>query len=157
MSRAYRITVKESDTRRLKAGDGARVKRLRASTRSLAAHYVRTVGAAHPSLQKLQSLLHFFPGLVVPLELRESSDLLMEAVAGRGGRAIIRMLDRLAALSRGGEPTWYARGFIISMATKLEHVRAACTLSKRALGARNRLRIAPGCGGHMQDTQGRHA
>lgn len=133
-TRCERLRRELRRLRRLSPGDGARVRKLRTETRKFSKDYERAMGAPHPALQKLLSLLHLFPGLVVPLELRESSDIIVRAAQGKRA-AIARMLERLGLLARGGEPTWYARGFIISMASSIDHVRAACSLSRRALGA----------------------
>jgi phosphoenolpyruvate carboxylase len=44
------------------------------------------------------------------------------------------MLKSLAVFSRGGDPKWYVRGFIISMASELKHLQIAAQLTKLALG-----------------------
>ena len=116
----------------LRAGDGARIARVRTEVQALAQEYVQEIGAAHPALSQLTRLLHMFPGMVEPLELRESSDIIVAAAAGAPA-AIKRMLHQLGAIARGGSPTWYARGFIISMASTVEHIRAACKLVDHAL------------------------
>jgi phosphoenolpyruvate carboxylase len=82
---------------------------------------------------RLEQLLYMFPTLVVPLELRESSDVLLAAARG-APTAIERMIRTLARISRGASPKLYARGLIISMASTIEHVRAATRLLNRNLG-----------------------
>ena len=114
--------------RQLTPGDGGRVARLRARLKGL-----RDV---HPAVSDLRLLLRVFPGLVIPLELRESSELLLEAARGEP-RAIARMVRWVRELSRGGDAKWYARGLIISMASSIEHVRAGCAVVRRELGALN--------------------
>lgn len=127
--------------RTLKTGDGAMVLKLQSSLRALEKSYIKTLGAVHPSLRRLQQVIKVFPALVVPLELRESSDMLM-LPPGRKKLAIEKMLDTVARLSKGAEPRWYARGFIISMAESLEHIHAAGKKQKAAFGAM-RLPIIP--------------
>jgi phosphoenolpyruvate carboxylase len=112
--------------KQVRPGDGARVARLRESLKSL--------NDIHPVIPDLRQLLRVFPGLVVPLELRESSDLLMEAARGKP-MAISRMVKRVAQISRGGDPKWYARGLIISMASEMEHIQAAARVVKKQMGA----------------------
>lgn len=114
-------------------GDGQRVKNFKVSLCSLVESYVKSVGSLHPELSELQQLLEIFPGLVVPLEFRESSDVLMSSPTGRG-LAIDRMLKRLAQISRGGEARWYACELIISMAESIDHIRAAAHLVKKNFG-----------------------
>ncbi len=109
----------------LRSGDGGRVLRLRSDLKRLP--------DVQPVIADLGLLLQIFPGLVVPVELRESSDLIEEAARGKPS-AISRMVARVGSLSRGGDPKWYARGLIISMASSLEHVRAAAKVVRRELG-----------------------
>ena len=53
------------------------------------------IGAENPSLLRLRTLTRMFPALVVPLELRESSEQVTDAVRGARG-PIVRMLETLA-------------------------------------------------------------
>ena len=64
----------------------------------------RAKAEAAEALRELRRLLHAFPALVVPLELRESSDVLMDEPKGRRTRAIDRMLTAVARVSAGGDP-----------------------------------------------------
>lgn len=116
-------------------GDGKKIRAVRAGLRQLRGDYEAELGSTHPELLRLSLILHTFPALVVPLELRESSDVLM-APAQRGRKiAIERMLDTIRTISTGGDPRWYARGFIISMAQSLEHIQAAAKKQLTAFGA----------------------
>ena len=139
-----------SKLRKISAGDGSKVARAKAVFHKLCTAYEREVHALHPSLLEGKRLFHVFPALVVPLELRESSDVLMgEEKAGKlvrptagklvrptaGKLAIERMLSRLALLSRGGDPRWYARGFIVSMTEKVEHLAKAEEKVRAAFGS----------------------
>ncbi|MGK5082104.1 phosphoenolpyruvate carboxylase [Bdellovibrionota bacterium FG-1] len=119
--------------RELKRGDGRRVGRLRT--------VLKGVTDFHPLAAELRLLLKVFPGLVVPLELRESSDLLCQAAEGKP-LAISRMMVKVRVLSEGGDPKWYARGLIISMASNMDHVRAAAAVVKKQWGS-IRLPIIP--------------
>ena len=57
--------------KRVRAGDGGRVRALGAHLRAMQRRYERAVGRPSPPLARLGRLLDVFPGLVVPLELRE--------------------------------------------------------------------------------------
>jgi phosphoenolpyruvate carboxylase len=115
------------------AGDGTRLCRFRRSLEQTARAYVDGIGAESPSLLRLRTLIRMFPALVVPLELRESSEQVTEAVRGARG-PIVRMLEALARISRGGDPLWYARGFIISMVSRIQEVNAGIRLVTRVFG-----------------------
>lgn len=118
---------------KLRAGDGARVTRFRRDLQSALVLYEREIGATHPSFGRLCRLLEVFPSLVVPLELRESAEIVREAAAGQT-TAIGGMLESLAVLSRGGDVRGYARGFILSMTCSSEDLEAGAKLVRRTLG-----------------------
>ena len=129
--KAIDITVRH--LKNLKTADGARIRKLRQDLGALSQFYRKEIGAIHPDLLRLHQLLHVFPGLVVPLELRESSDVLMSGQK-TPKLAIDRMLELLARVSRGGDPRWYARGFIVSMTNSLAHLQMADKKIRKALG-----------------------
>lgn len=119
--------------RHVNPGDAKGILRLKKEFKDLCQYYEKIIHELHPSLGEIKKLWHIFPALVVPLEFRESSDILMQSPSGKG-LAIFRMLKALARFSRGGDPKWYVRGFIISMASELEHMQIAARLTKLALG-----------------------
>lgn len=114
-------------------GDVGRIVKLRRAAAKFVSSYVEEVGCVHPALHELRSLLHIFPALVVPLEFREASDVLMGDPSGKS-LAIFRMLKTLGAIAKGGDPRWYVRGFIVSMTSEIEHLEAAAHLTEKALG-----------------------
>lgn len=114
--------------------DGKRIVQFRERMREFLHAYEDKMGALHASLIDVKSALHVFPALVVPIEFRESSDVLLSSPTGKG-LAIFAMLKRLAQISSGGHPRWYVRGLIVSMASELEHLQVAAGLVKQALGA----------------------
>jgi phosphoenolpyruvate carboxylase len=117
--------------RQVKAGDGRCIKDLRRLVRKFSLAYEKEVGAEHPGLRELERSLRIFPGFVVPLEFRESSDML----EGKESAAIFKMLKSLGEVARGGDPRWYVRGLIVSMSQNIEQIRRAGTLVRKALGA----------------------
>ena len=118
----------------VESGDGSRVLRVRKMVRTLLMQYTTSMGALHPRLLELKSLFHLFPALVVPLEFRESSDLLMGDPSGKS-LAIMRMLKTLKKVCGVQEPRWYVRGFIISMCSELEHLEMAASFVKKVFGS----------------------
>lgn len=118
----------------IRAGDGARVCKFREALHELILAYAKQIGSAHPELKRIKSGLHLFPGMVVPLELRESSEVLMADSKGKNHLAIDRMLALIGRIAQGGDPKWYARGLIVSMASSIEHLLAAEAKVRAALG-----------------------
>ena len=117
--------------REVSVGDGGRVRSFRKLVHQFKKQYEGEFGPTPLPLQRLRQLLHVFPGLVIPLELREDSGLLSKKLKMP---AIERMLMKVCELSQGGDPRWYAQGFIVSMTEKLEHLELAAALVNKTLG-----------------------
>lgn len=118
----------------VKAQDGKQVVKVRKLAHAFIVQYTADLGALHPRLLELKSLFHIFPALVVPLEFRESSDVLLSDPSGRS-LAIMRMLKTLKKLSGPHDPRWYARGFIVSMTSELKHLEAAADFVVKVFGS----------------------
>ena len=101
------------------AGDGARLVDLRAALEAARRRYLRCAGAEHPDLLRLVTLLDLFPGLVVPLELREERGLFGPDAP------IAAMLAAVRDVARGGDVGWYARGLVVSMASAARDILEA--------------------------------
>ena len=117
------------DLRTVTFGDGRRLALLRRALARLAARYTDRLGHSHPRLDDLRLLLDRFPGLVVPLELREER--------GRFDRrgAIADMLRFVRDVARGGLVDWYVRGCVVSMTKRAEDLWEAHALVRDVLGA----------------------
>lgn len=121
--------------RRLELRDGARIAALRRELSALVRLYSQKVGSLHPDLVDLQLLLRAFPALVVPMELRENSELIRQAASAGSAQplAITRMLRELAKIAQGSDPRFYARGLVISMTASVEDTLAAARLIRKEL------------------------
>ncbi len=113
--------------------DGQKLTQFYKSLREISAQYKKIIGLDSPDLEQLQSLLRVFPGLVIPLEIREDAALIAEALE-KSNIEIARMLKALKDISKGGHSTWYARGFIISMCEASSDVKNALKLLKSQTG-----------------------
>jgi phosphoenolpyruvate carboxylase len=111
--------------------DGKKINQLRIHIEKFISTYVKTYGSRLQSMIQVDLLIKMFPGLVVPLELRESSDLVTLASQSKKLYPISAMLNKLQKISTGGNPRWYVRGFIISMCGSIEHVDDGLCLVKR--------------------------
>ncbi len=120
--------------RTLKTGDGKRILILRQQLEAYIQNYQKILGSQPTALSQLQKFWNIFPGLVVPLELRESSDVLMLKLAPHQTTIIDRMLSTVERISRGGQPNWYARSLIVSMTQSLAHLQAAARKQIKIFG-----------------------
>ncbi len=123
-----------SSLRVVRAGDSNRLIQWTKAFFNFEKEYLKELSTFPEQVLRLRQIFATFPGLVVPLELRESSDVLMSKPAQGKKLAIDRMLATLALVSKGGDPQWYARGFIISMCESMVHIRAAANKQKQAFG-----------------------
>lgn len=124
----HRLRDQLKGLRTVAIGDGHRIALLREALVDLVAEYTRRRGHAHPRLVDLELMLNQFPGLVVPLELREER--------GRFDRnsVIADMLRFLRDVARGGRVDWYVRGCVVSMAEQAEDLWEAHALVRDVLG-----------------------
>lgn len=114
----------------LKTADAKTVRTFVIALASFTTDYEKIIGARHPSLNRLKCIIHAFPALVVPLELRESSEVLMSEAKFQKKLPIYKMLELIEKISRGGNPRFYVRGFIISMTNSVEHLLMAANFQK---------------------------
>ncbi len=84
-------------------------------------------------LQDVLDLIWLFPALVLPLEIREDSELVKEALSKPKNFAIGRMLFKIADISKGLEPKWYVRGFVLSMCESLDDILNGINLTEKTL------------------------
>jgi phosphoenolpyruvate carboxylase len=110
------------------AGDGGRLGSLRDAVTAFQSAYRERFGIENPGVARLETLLEVFPGLVVPLELREER--------GRfgAGDAIADMMRRLEEIAEGGRIDAYARATVVSMTLEAEDLRAAQRLVDERFG-----------------------
>ena len=83
----------------IKKDDFSRVKTLRTFLVKYNKSYQKVVGAQSPRLQKLESVLELFPSLVVPIELREDSEIIAKSLVSKNPLAIERMLRKLREIA----------------------------------------------------------
>ena len=105
--------------------------------------FEKNLGGVSENLSSIRDILRIFPGLVVPLELREDAALVHEALKNiKGKYNISRMLRALAKLSPGHDPRFYVRGFVLSQTESSKDILAGIRLSEKFLGRAN-LPIVP--------------
>lgn len=126
---------------KLQSGDAARLGQLRRAVLRFEKGLSRILRRSLVSLDHINALLETFPSLVVPLELRESSDVFRAGL--KSNPAIFRMLKMLKKLSGSSDPRGYARGLIISMTENFSDLAAAEVFLKKSLGRSYVLPLIP--------------
>lgn len=92
---------------------------------------------------KIKAMIKIFPALVLPLELRESSDVFRDNLSNPEASAIFGMLATLKKISNGSDPRGYARGLIISMTEKFSDLENAHLFLTKSLGTESPLPLIP--------------
>lgn len=113
--------------------DGKKIKKLHEVFEKL----IKEAQKAHldsPQVWQISHLLTLYPALVLPLEIREDSAMIHQAVE-TPKEPISLMLKLLKSISQGFNPKCYVRGFIISMCMSSDDYLAGITLTERDLGS----------------------
>lgn len=118
--------------KRIAAADGKHIARIRKEFDMFITE-TESFHLASPILIEIKTLLWLYPALVLPLEIREDSGMIHKAV-NHPSEPIAMMLRKLKEISRGYEPKWYVRGFIISMCMTSEDYLAAVKVTEKNLG-----------------------
>lgn len=112
--------------------DIKKVFRLKDRIKKTQEDFVKEFGASSPFLASLLLLLKIFPGLVVPIEVRDESALVHGALDAPLPRfAISRMLQYLKAISAGEYPRFYVRSLILSQCESSQDMEAGMALVQR--------------------------
>ncbi|PIP88606.1 MAG: phosphoenolpyruvate carboxylase [Bdellovibrionales bacterium CG12_big_fil_rev_8_21_14_0_65_38_15] len=117
---------------RIKDKDGLRVVSLTKEIKNLAKIYKKKVGVDSPELSEILDLVWLYPALVLPLEIREDSELVHAALENTQA-PIAKMLTTLRTISSGHDPKWYIRGFVLSMVESSEDLSAGFKLCTKML------------------------
>lgn len=131
------LVPKINALKKISSGDSQRLHSFNESLEKFNEEYVKIVGMQSPRVKKLKSILIMFPGLVVPLELREDSSVIRESLNSLKDLSIVRMLKKLEIIARKGNVRNYAQGMIISMCQSYSDVENAIKLVENCLGNLN--------------------
>lgn len=107
-------------------GDGTKIKAWSMKFETYlkrASFFIRT----HHEMLLLKRLLQVFPAFVMPIELREDSGLIAQAIKDKSS-VIKGMLQELSKICGALDITNYARGLVISHCETAEDIKNACDL-----------------------------
>ena len=118
--------------KKIERADGQKIIRLRKKFNSFLL-LIKSSQLYSPELNKIKSILWLYPALVMPLEVREDSEVVSNSLTDKK-QNIARMLSELKKISTGFDPKWYVRGFIVSMCQTKEALSDGILLVKKCLG-----------------------
>lgn len=137
LTQAKKVKIHLSKLKKIRPNDARRVHALYESLSLLfeAHHSLLRTDSEH--LVKIRTLFKIFPALVIPLELREDSALVHEALTKPVKKMnISRMLQTLAQLCPDHNPRFYVRGFILSQCESAADLAAGVKLVQNFCAAR---------------------
>jgi phosphoenolpyruvate carboxylase len=120
--------------RKIKNSDGIRITEFKKSFKELLELYEKVINASSPELVSIEKLMWIFPALVIPLEIREDSEVVAQALGSDVDFAITKMLRVLKDISHGLDAKWYVRGFVLSMVEDTTDVENGYKLTKQVFG-----------------------
>ena len=128
------LLVESNGLRFIEAGDGKKVVKFKKNFEKLIEKHFKLTRVIAPDLKNISHLIWLYPALVLPLEVREDSELVHLALKDKTF-TIYKMLDLLKQISKGHDPKWYVRGFVLSMANSADDITAGLKLAKKTLGS----------------------
>jgi phosphoenolpyruvate carboxylase len=131
MKKLKTLTLCLSSLRLLTPGDSGRLKVFHQKFDDFFQEAEKSFHAVSPFLSRIKALLRVYGGILIPLELRESSDMI--AAGLKKPAALNGMLKMLGRLSRGGQIQWYARGLVVSMTESVEDLDCALRIQIKIL------------------------
>ncbi len=130
------------DVRHVTVGDGIRMNTLHRTVLSLSQQVKSILGELPLMLVEMLDLLDLFPGMVLPVELREESTVFLDLQRKRAIGTIGKMLRKANQIAEGGELRHYVQGLIISMSRTVTDFDAALDVVDRTIG-RGKIPIIP--------------
>jgi phosphoenolpyruvate carboxylase len=128
------ILIKELKLlKRIQEKDGAQVKNFRKKIELFHDFLDKNLGDVPYELEWIKKLIWIFPALVIPLELREDSEVVSDALNKRKKLPIEKMLEKLHKISSGYEARWYAREFVLSMCESASDYNGGLRLMRKYL------------------------
>ena len=118
----------------IRAHDVVRVADFKKNLDKLCKLYEKAISIKAPELVQLEQLVWVFPALVVPLEVREDSEVVAAELKSELDFPISKMLKTLKEIADGFEAKWYVRGFVLSMVESGQDVLNGLKLAKKELG-----------------------
>ncbi|MGD2087572.1 MAG: phosphoenolpyruvate carboxylase [Candidatus Aminicenantes bacterium] len=122
------------DVRHVTVGDGIRMNTLHRTVLSLSQQVKSILGELPLMLVEMLDLLDLFPGMVLPVELREESTVFLDLQRKKAIGTIGKMLRKANQIAEGGQLRHYIQGLIISMSRTVKDFEAALDVVDRTIG-----------------------
>lgn len=134
---AKQVKLALSKIKTIRKNDSRRVHEVKEFLNLLHKTHRHLLDSESEHLIRIRTLFRIFPALVVPLELREDSGLVHEALTKPvKAMNISRMLQTLAQLCPDHNPRSYVRGFILSQCESVDDLEAGVKLVQKFCSAR---------------------
>lgn len=119
------------DVKKLQNNDGQKIQVLQKSFDSFYQDHLKEIKSSNLDLEMIKNLLWLYPAIVLPLEVRDDSEIIRDALKSAKDLPIKKMLKTLKLISHGYDPKWYVRGLIISMTNQATDISNGITLVQK--------------------------
>ncbi len=129
------LTVQLNQLKRILPKDYVKVEKFKKAFLASSAKWHKEFGEKNFNLVNIEKIFVLYPQLVVPIEVREDSDFVREALTSRKTFAIVKMLQLIKSISSFNTCKAYVRGFILSMVETEEDLFNGAKLTKKIFGS----------------------
>lgn len=116
-----RLKLSVKELRKVDTGDGKKIQNFKRNLISLNTKLKTHYKIKFHMLEEINILFWLYPALVLPLEIREDSQIVGESIKNKDAK-IHKMLIALKEISLGMEPKWYVRGFVLSQTESAQDI-----------------------------------
>jgi len=141
-TKLHQLKKNLKEIEKVSALDGKKIVSFKKRLDSFEKSYEKSLRLTSPHFEEIMALKEVFPALVLPLEFREDSSVVKDALKKPKEFAIGKMLFALQSISRGLPARWYVRGFVLSMAESEQDIKNGILLLKKTM-TRQRIPVIP--------------
>ncbi len=124
------LTQKAQELRKIQPRDHEKVSVFKQELTVLQTNTLKFLKFNPEQFSIISSIFQLYPGLVIPIELREDSAVVKESLTSIKKTTITKMLEQVYSITQGTEPKNYIRGFILSMVESAEDIKNGIELVK---------------------------
>lgn len=123
----HRLKLSVKELKKLEKNDGKKVQNFKRSLISLNTKLKTHYKIKFHMLDEINILFWLYPALVMPLEIREDSQIVKDSIGNKDAK-IYKMLQTLKEISNGHEAKWYVRGFVLSQTETADDIEGGYRL-----------------------------
>lgn len=125
-----RLKLSTKELKKVDSADGRKIQNFKRNLIGLNTKLKTHYKIKFHMLEEINILFWLYPALVLPLEIREDSQIVSESLKDKDAK-IHKMLLSLKDISNGFEPKWYVRGFVLSQTESAQDIYGGYALIQK--------------------------